>query len=419
MATLGGAQLTNIQPISDKAFTAQVPAHAVEENVALVMTTPAGTKALPGAYSFRNPIKVSPNTAPNTAPTVDVSIQGMGFMSINFGSTGNAGRVFLVNGVYNGADAGGGVRANGPVAECVNVLAISDEELVCTLQLNRRLNATGTGFFDPVGYANTLTTDVSTVAGSRIITSAAGKFTANDVGQPIVQATNANIPAASIVTSVLSPQKAVISAPALVTSTSAFTAVIGSNTPVRTFTNSLTTTAGSTTVGLAPGAFTRDDVGRILTGATGIPGGTTITAVAPGGASATLSAPATASTAGTLANVSITDGSTTLTGTTIAATDANSVIGANALGIPPGTTITAVTPGTSATLSAAAVGGGTAASLPVNRPVSGNLYAAAPVPDGSYNLVVVSNGAPDAAATDPDYFQTNVTSSSAFTVASF
>jgi hypothetical protein len=51
--------------------------------------------------------------------------------------------------------------------------------------------------------------------------------------------------------------------------------------------------------------------------------------------------------------------------------------------------------------------------------VNGALYAAAPVPDGSYNLVVVSNGAPDAVNTDPDYDQTDVTSSSTFTVASF
>lgn len=417
-ATLGGSPLTNIQPINDKAFTAQVPAHAVEENVALVVTTSAGTKALPGAYSFRNPIRVSPNTAPSTAPTVDVAVQGMGFMSINFSPGGNGGRVYLVSGAYNGADAGAGVRANGPVAECVNVLPISDEELVCTLQLNRRLNAVGTGFFDPITYTNSLT-DISTVAGSRVISSAAAKFHANDVGQPIVQGGNTNIPANSTITSVLSPAKAVISAPALATSTAAFAATIGGGVAVRTFTNSLTTAAGSTTIHLATGAFTRADVGRVVSGATGIPNGATIVSVTPGGASATLSTPATATSTGALLNVSIADGSTTLTGTSLASTDANWMIGPNSLGIPVGTTITAVTPGASATLSAPAVGGGTAAHIPVTRPVSGSLYAAAPVPDGSYNLVVVSNGAPDAAETDPDYFQTDITSSSAFTVASF
>ncbi|WP_433366445.1 beta strand repeat-containing protein [Actinoplanes sp. CA-142083] len=414
-ATLGGIPLMNIQPLTDKAFSAVAPAHAVEENVPLVVSTSAGTKALPGAYSYRNPIKVSPNTAPSTSPTVDLSIGGQGFMSINFGSTGTAGRVFLVNGVYNGADAGAGVRANGPVAECVNVLPLSDEELICTLQLNRRLNATGTGFFDTIGYTNTIS-DATTIAGSKVVTSPSGKFAPGDVGQPIVQGGNNLIPANSFVTSVLSPQKAVISA---FSPNSGSASVTIGNQPVRTLANAVTTTAGSTTISLTTGSFSRDDVGRVVTGAGGLPAGATITAVAPGGATATLSAPATASTASTLSNVSISDGSTLLTGSGLAAGDANAIIGPNTIGIPVGTTISTVTPSTNATLSAAAVGGGTAASLPINRPLSVSLYAAAAVPDGSYNLVVVSNGAPDAPMTDPDYFQTDVTSSSAFTVASF
>ncbi len=186
-ATLGGVPLTNIQSLSDKAFTAQAPAHSVEANVALVVSTSAGTRALPGAYSYLNPIRVAPNTAPNNAAAVDISVGGTGFLGINFGTTGNAGRIFLVDGTYNGADAGAGARANGPVAECLNVLPLSDEELICTLQLNRRLNAQGNDFFNPMTYVNTLTTDISTVAGSRVVVSATGKFNANDLGQPIVR----------------------------------------------------------------------------------------------------------------------------------------------------------------------------------------------------------------------------------------
>jgi hypothetical protein len=349
-ATLGGVPLENIKPISDKAFTAETPAHAVENNVTLVVSTSAGTKALQGAYSFLNPVKVSPNTAPNTAPTVDVDVRGMGFLSVNFGAGGNTGRVFLVNGVYNGADAGGGVRANGPVAECGNVLLIDDNELICTLQLNRRLNPTGTGFFDPVTYSNILTADVLTTAGSRVISSNGKKFNANDIGQPIVEASSANIPANSIITSVLSPAKAVISAPAKLTTATAITANVG-NLAVRTFANSLVTKAQSPTVSLISGAFTGADVGRVFNGTAGIPNGTTIVAVAPGGAGAALSVAATA--------------------------DA-----------PAGV-------------------------------ASASLYAAAPVPVGMYNLAVVSNGAPDAADTDPSYWQSAVTSGSAFTVAPF
>jgi hypothetical protein len=416
-ATLGGAPLTNIQPMGDKAFTAQVPAHAVEDNVALVVTTPAGTKSLQGAYSFLNPIKIVPNTAPNTAPFVDVDVQGMGFFGVNFGSSGNAGRVFLVDGVYNGDDAGAGVRANGPVAECVNVLPISDDELICTLQLDRRLNATGSAFFDSVGYTNPIT-DISTEAGSKIIASVGKKFVTNDIGQPIVQVSNTNIPANSIITSILSAEKAVISAPAVATG-STITVAIGAA-AAHSQANALMTTIGSVTVTVAPGAgaFTSADIGRVFSSTAGITPGTTIVSVAPGGASASLSAPAILNTEGTIAGVSITGGTTALTGVNIAVGDRYGVIGANTLGIPVGTTITAASVG-SATLSAPATVGGGPVTLTVNRPVTGALYAAAPVMKGSYHLTVVSNGAPDAELADPDYWQTAVTSSSVFTVAAF
>jgi hypothetical protein len=419
-ATLGGAPLTGIQSLSDKAFTAQAPAHSSGDSVTLVVTTPAGTRALPGAYTFLNPVRISPNTAPNTTPTVDVDVQGTGFMAINFGSGGTSGRVFLVPGVYSGANAGDGVRATAPVAECGNVLAVSDQELVCTLQLNRRLNNTATGPFDSVAYSNTLTTDVSSTAGSKVVASASGKFSPNDVGQPIVQAQNTNIPAGTLVSAVLSPGRAVISNPAVSTG-SAFTATIGGNLPARQPASGVNTTTGSTTITAAPGTFTRADIGRVVNGSVAvIPNGTTITAVAPGGAAATLSGPAVASTQYTLANVTTADGSTTISSVAIAATDQNAIVGPNTIGIPVGTTISAVgTPGTSGTLSAPAVGGGTTGSLALSRPVSLSLYAAAPVPEGAYQLVVVSNGAPDAAMTDPDYFQTDATSSSVFTVAPF
>jgi hypothetical protein len=417
-ATLGGAPLTNIQPLSDKAFTGQVSAHTIERNVALVVTTSAGSKALQGAYSFLNPIKVTPNTAPSTAPAVDVDVQGMGFLSINFGQTGNAGRVYLVDGVYDGADAGTGVRANRAVAECVNVLPISDEELICTLQLNRRLDNTGTTFFDSIGYSRTLTSDITTLAGSRIITSANGSFVPDDLGQMIVQATPTNIPAGSIITQILSRSKAVISLPSPATNGTAFTATVG-GLPVRTFSNALLTTTGSTTVSLANGSFTGADIGRMFSGTPGITAGTTIVAVAPGGASATLSAPATAGTQGTIDTVSIVGGTNTITGANVAATDQYGVIGANSLGIPAGTTITAASAGT-ATLSTTVAANAGPATITVNRPVpAATLYPAAPVLEGSYHLTVVSNGAPNAVLTDPDYSQTDITSGSVFTVAPF
>ena len=69
---------------------------------------------------------------------------------------------------------------------------------------------------------------------------------------------------------------------------------------------------------------------------------------------------------------------------------------------------------------AAANGGGGPALITVQRPVpAANLHPAAPVLEGSYHLTVVSNGAANAQLTDPDYLQTDITSSSVFTVAPF
>jgi hypothetical protein len=417
-ATLGGAPLTNIASLSDKAFTATAPAHAVEDNVALVVSTQAGTKALPGAYSYLNPISVTPNTAPSTAPMVDVDVKGGGFMAINFGAGGNAGRVFLVGGTYNGADAGTGVRATPPLAECVNVLPIDDTELVCTLQLNRRLKADTTGFFDPIGYINTLTGDVSTTAGSRVITSTGGKFKPDDAGQPIVPSGGyTNIPQYALVTQVVSPSKAIISVPAAGTSGSAFTATVGNGVVAHSAAITISTLTGSPVVTAATGSFSRADVGRVLTASANFQAGTTVISVAPGGASATLSNAASASTSYTVSNATATDASTTVTASGLAAGDQGAIVGPNTLGIPVGTTLSTAATGT-ATLSAASAGGGTGP-LPLNKPVAASLYAGSPVPDGSYNLVVVSNGSPDAVNSDPGYFQTDTTSSSTFTVAAF
>lgn len=412
-ATLGGVPLTNIQPVSDKAFTAVAPSHSVEANVALVVTTSSGTKALTGAYSYLNPLKVFPNTSPNTAANVDVSVQGLGFMSVNFGIGGNAARVFLVDGVYDGSDAGAGARANGAVAECVNVLPIGDDELICTLQLNRRLNANGLGFFDPSAYNNGVT-DVVTVAGSRVISSPSGKFHRNDAGQPVAQGSNPNIPPNTIVSSVLSNEKAVLSQPATASSSGQPMGIGGS---VRILTNAVFTSNGSSTVGLsAGGTFSGADVGRLLTGV-GIPYGTTIVAVAPGGASATISQPATASTQAVITDVTVAPNSNLVNAAALTSSDQNAVVGPNTLGIPAGATFISAGGG-SASLSMPATTGGTG-SLTINRPVTATLFAAAPVPQGSYHLTVVSNGALDAAQSDPEYWQTDLTSSSVFTVAAF
>jgi hypothetical protein len=186
---------------------------------------------------------------------------------------------------------------------------------------------------------------------------------------------------------------------------------------VGTLNNAVLTVNGSTTVGLTAGStFSGGDVGRLLTGV-GIPYGTTIVAVAPGGASATISQPATASTQAVIADVTVAPYSNLVNAAALTSADQNAVVGPNTLGIPAGTTFTSAGAG-SANLSVPATTGGTG-SLPINRPVTATLFAAAPVPQGSYHLTVVSNGALDAAQTDAEYWQTDLTSSSVFTVAAF
>jgi hypothetical protein len=290
-ATLGGTPLNNIIPISPTAFTAVTPPHSVDTDVPLVITTAAGTRSLQEAYSFTNALQVMPNTAPNTTASIDVDVQGVGFQTKAFGSHGTSGlaRMFLVDGVYNGITNTVN-RSRGPVAECSNVLVISDNELICALQLNRRLNAAGSALFDPATYTNTFTTDLGSTIGSRVITSVGGTFSPNDIGQPLVETVpGTNMPVGVTIAAVLSPSRALISANALAT-TATFTAVAGG--AVHVLTTMVTYAALSTTVTAPAGSFTSADVGRVISVAN-VPAGTTITAVAAGGAGATLSAAST------------------------------------------------------------------------------------------------------------------------------
>ena len=355
-ATIGGTPLT-VTPVTDTYFTAVTPLHAVADDVPLIMTTSIGTFTLPAAYDFANSITVTPNTAANTTPTVDVDVTGVGFLSLPFAAvnaavnpnTSNA-HVYLVNGVYDPASAAGngtGNKGNGPVAECGNVQVVTDTELFCTLQLNQRRNAAGTFAMPSL---RTPTADLHTTAGSPIVTSATAAFTQDDVGAPIKGTLSAhetdNIPANTTIVSVTSPTTAVMSANALLTDTTLAFTVGG---VVRADLTGVTVTGGSTTIAKTSG-FTSADIGRVVTAAStaSIAAGTTIVAVAADGNSATLSKPAT-----------------------------------------------------------------------IDGPSTVSFYAPSPVPNGVYNLTVVSNGALDAASTVTNYSQSIVSSGSMFSVAPF
>ncbi|HWS32328.1 MAG TPA: IPT/TIG domain-containing protein [Actinoplanes sp.] len=421
-ATLGGVELLNVTPVNSTSFTATLPARSAGDNAALVVNTLAGSRTLPGAFSFRNALKlIGTNTAPNTSAGTDLVIQGTDFLSQAFGTSADNAKIYLVRGEYDSAADNNSNRANGPVAECTNPLVLSDTELVCTLRLNRRLDKTGSTFVDPVATATPLT-GLSTLLGSRLLTSTSAVFGLDDVGKVLSQSGGAGeIPAGTTIKSVLTPYLAILSAPSPIAGN---TLSAGLGGVLRTITggtssgNGLITRAGSNVVQMAGTPFTKADVGRVLNNSAPVPDGTTITAVAPNGASATLSANVPTATSGTVTlSANATAGATSLTGNFTAA-DLGAVFGSGTPGIPVGTKITQVSGGI-ATLSQPSVADiASAVVAALDRPVSLSLFPGAPVQDGAYNVTIVSNGAVNA-STGADYKQTALTSGSIFTVSPF
>ncbi|AEV87591.1 Hepatocyte growth factor receptor [Actinoplanes sp. SE50] len=339
-ATLGGVPLTDINPLSTTAFTARTPRHAPASNVALVVTTASGSHTLNNAYSYTSALVIAPNTAPNNR-VVQLVVDGVGFQSASWGNTLVTGaHVFLVKGSYSSTDNGNVVRSNAPVADCSNVLVLSDTELICKLDLTTRLDATGAATLSAVPTAGNA---VVTTAGSRLITGTA--FAPTDVGKAVIEAVDAPvIPAGTVITDVLNATTAVMSNAATGTASAADVTLASPLTSAAT----VTTTNSSTGLTAVSPTLGTGDVGKYIIGAS-IPTGRTISA--QGGATGTLSAAAASSGGGVHPVV--------LAGTTI------------------------------------------------------------PVPEGAYNIQYVSNAAVNAVATDPSYVQSQISSTSTFTVAAF
>ncbi|SNY65751.1 beta strand repeat-containing protein [Paractinoplanes atraurantiacus] len=288
-ATLGGIPLLNITPVSPNAFTATTPQHAAENGSTLVVTTVSGSKTLANAYSFLNDVVVTPNTAPNTTTGIDLTVKGVGFYSVSFGA-GAAAHMYLVNGTYNPTDISGSgtTKANGPVAECGDVLVISDTELICTLALNRRFNAAGTAI-DPTTYTNATVTAATTVLGNRVITATAGGFVPQDTGLVVSNATT--LAPGTRIARVLSSTTALLDRDPIAAATGA-TGVLAIGGAVKTTAAAVNTPSSGTTITAPAGTFTSADIGRAITGTGLNTGGVSfITGVGSGGGSATVSLP--------------------------------------------------------------------------------------------------------------------------------
>lgn len=297
-ATIGGLALKDINvAVGGASFTATTPAHAAGGPFTLTVTTPGGTVSTLGGtttkadvFSFTNGINITPNTASNTKQTpTDVDVSGVGFQAMDFTTTTGTtpidthSHIYLTNGPYNATGlttTTTGNKANGPVTECLNVLVVSDTEVLCSLNLSNSLTAAGVAALN-----RTLT--VTATTGTKTITSATGGFTSTDVGSAIA------VPSATpfvnqIIASVQSAYQATLTTAAIATATA-----VATITPHTAPTGTIATSTSSAVLTGAAGDFVAGDVGRAVSG-TGIAAGATIIAVAADGSTATMSANATA-----------------------------------------------------------------------------------------------------------------------------
>jgi hypothetical protein len=286
-ATLGGTALTAITPVDATTFTAMTPPHSTGTTT-LVVNTATGSDTAAAMYTFVNSVVISPNTAPNTSVGQDIDVAGTGFLDYAFVagavSTTTDSHAYLVSGTYNDLSGTGTVKANGPVAECGNVLVISDTELICTLGLTAALNPLGVA--TPSGYRSI--SDGVTTGTSSILTSASANFTQADVGKALGQTLNSEIAVAATIVAVIDKTRAVMSDDSVQAGT-ALTVTIGYTRAAV----AATASTGDTAIVGAAATFTQADVGRYVTGG-GLAANTYITAVNNTGTTATISIPATA-----------------------------------------------------------------------------------------------------------------------------
>ncbi|MEU4557983.1 IPT/TIG domain-containing protein [Actinoplanes sp. NPDC023936] len=297
-ATLGGVPLIDVTPVNATTFTAITPIHAPENGVPLVVTTFAGTRTLASSFSYLHALKADPNTAPNTRP-IDIAVRGADFLNVTFGANDADAHIYLVRGEYNSRTVvSAGNKVNGPVQECGSVLVITDNDLVCTLNLHRRLGPDGAQIAQTTAALDTRAAADTAVAGTgdRLITSAANAlFTYADIGKTV---TGIGFAPNTVIVDVTPASGGTVSSATISRGT---TGAHSGGTTIVSAARSVplvVTGNASANVTAPPGSFTQGDVGRPITGGN-IDTATTISVVAPGGASATLSKPTTATTGGT------------------------------------------------------------------------------------------------------------------------
>jgi hypothetical protein len=138
---LGSVAATNVKVVNATTITATAPSQAASATPFNVsVTTTGGTVTLAGAYTYKNGIVASPNfVSTSAAAPVDISVQGVGFSTLDFTTTtgatpdNNRAHVNLATAAYDQTDK---------KTECTDVLVLSDTELICSIDVSKSIAAT-------------------------------------------------------------------------------------------------------------------------------------------------------------------------------------------------------------------------------------------------------------------------------------
>lgn len=138
-AKIGSMALTGVVVAAGGlTLTGVAPAQAAATDLTVSVTNTGGTATLASAYDYTNGIVASPNTTTTNTASTDIDVQGVGFTGITFSATTGStpdsanGHVYLVDGAYDPTDSST-VKTLAQLGECLNVLVISDTELICTV----------------------------------------------------------------------------------------------------------------------------------------------------------------------------------------------------------------------------------------------------------------------------------------------
>jgi hypothetical protein len=302
-ATLGGLPLLNITLVSPNNFTAVTPARSASTTpVPLIVTTASGSTVLAKAFTYSNGITVMPNTAPNTRMgSTPVDVQGIGFGGLNFMFNSSPddknAHVYLVKGLYDPANNNGAKR-NGELVECGNVNVVSDNELVCSMNLQASLTAGGTSAMPTRTISANTVTDFS-------LTNINPPLSPSDQGMRLSGSGIA--PGTTIATVGANGTTATVSIATNATA-QGVTLAMGIGNVVAIITpppNQPTPQPVPPLTAINP-PLSQADNGRVVTG-TGIPPGTTIMGINQDGTSANLSSQPTSSATGQSGTITISD----------------------------------------------------------------------------------------------------------------